>query len=193
MVKKLSITYRFLRSIGFNYPENEYGNVNFFRVFSQIFKSIYRRLLINMMNWAVLEPVNPRILRPFILRRLGCKVGKGVFIGEHVGIDLNHADLIVIEDHVHVTGRTILLCHKKDLENYYMGDDYASLRYKKGCIHLLRGCSTGTGTLIMPGVTIGEGAIIGAGSLVVHDIPSWTIALGRPAKVVKEIPKKQTE
>ena len=42
----------------------------------------------------------------------------------------------------------------------------------------------------MPGVTIGEGAIVGAGSLVTKDIPAWTIAIGRPAKVVKEIPER---
>ena len=39
----------------------------------------------------------------------------------------------------------------------------------------------------MPGVTIGEGAVVGAGSLVTQDIPAWTIAVGRPAKVVKQI------
>ena len=49
----------------------------------------------------------------------------------------------------------------------------------------------GTRVLIMPGVTIGEGAIIGAGSLVTKDIPAWTIATGRPAKVVKQIPCKK--
>lgn len=43
----------------------------------------------------------------------------------------------------------------------------------------------------MPGVTIGEGAVIGAGSLVTKDIPAWTIAVGRPAKVVKQIPKRE--
>jgi len=43
----------------------------------------------------------------------------------------------------------------------------------------------------MPGVTIGEGAIVGAGSLVTKDIPAWTIAAGRPAKVIKEIPKRK--
>lgn len=41
--------------------------------------------------------------------------------------------------------------------------------------------------MIMPGVTIGEGAVIGAGTLVTKDIPAWTIAIGRPAKVIKEI------
>lgn len=45
-------------------------------------------------------------------------------------------------------------------------------------------------SFIMPGVTIGEGAIVGAGSLVTKDIPAWTVAAGRPAKVVKEIPQR---
>ena len=46
-------------------------------------------------------------------------------------------------------------------------------------------------TFVMPGVTIGDGAIVGAGSLVTKDVPAWTIATGRPAKVVKEIPKRE--
>nr|WP_309569329.1 hypothetical protein [Bacteroides thetaiotaomicron] len=48
-------------------------------------------------------------------------------------------------------------------------------------------------SFVMPGVTIGEGAIVGAGSLVTKDIPAWTIAAGRPAKVLKEIPQRQIE
>ena len=43
-------------------------------------------------------------------------------------------------------------------------------------------------TMIMPGAKVGEGAIIGAQSLVIGDVPSYTIAIGSPAKVVKEIP-----
>jgi acetyltransferase-like isoleucine patch superfamily enzyme len=64
--------------------------------------------------------------------------------------------------------------------------------YKKGEIKLCKGCSTGTGSIIMPGVTIGEGAIVGAGSLVTKDIPAWTIATGRPAKVIKQIPQNKS-
>ena len=41
--------------------------------------------------------------------------------------------------------------------------------------------------MIMPGVTIGDGAIVGARSLVTKDIPAWTIAIGNPARVVKNI------
>jgi len=41
---------------------------------------------------------------------------------------------------------------------------------------------------ILKGVTIGEGAIVGAGSVVTKDVPPWTIVAGNPAKVIREIP-----
>ena len=59
-----------------------------------------------------------------------------------------------------------------------------------GKIHLKKGCSIGMNTVIMPGVSVGEGSIVGSGSLVTKDIPSWSIAIGRPAKVVKSIKKR---
>ncbi len=42
----------------------------------------------------------------------------------------------------------------------------------------------GGNCIVLPGVTIGEGAIIGAGAIVSKDIPPWTIAVGNPAKVI---------
>ena len=47
----------------------------------------------------------------------------------------------------------------------------------------------GMETMIMPGITIGDGAIIGARSMVTKDIPPYTIAVGSPAKVVKKYHK----
>lgn len=44
----------------------------------------------------------------------------------------------------------------------------------------------GTRALILPGVTLGEGCVIGAGSVVTKSIPPYTIAVGNPAKVIKE-------
>ena len=57
-------------------------------------------------------------------------------------------------------------------------------------IRLGRGCLIGMESFVLPGVTVGEGAIVGAGSLVTKDIPAWTIATGRPAAVVRHIPEK---
>ena len=41
--------------------------------------------------------------------------------------------------------------------------------------------------MICPGVTIGDNAVIGAGSIVTKDIPAWTVAAGNPCKVIREI------
>lgn len=43
-------------------------------------------------------------------------------------------------------------------------------------------------SIILKGVTIGEGAIIGAGSIVTKDVPPYTIVAGNPAKIIREIP-----
>ena len=190
----LSVTYRFLRKIGLNYPEEEYGHVTLWAVFKRVCKTYKDSFLLRFgMESVLLSPLLPRMIRPAILRSVGCHVGKDVFIGSKVYIDAGMADMIYIDDHAHVTARTVLLGHKKDLSNYCVGDDYAKLPYKKGRIHLCKGCLTGTDTIILPGVTIGEGAIVGAGSLVTSDIPAWTIAVGRPAKVIKKIPVRNNE
>ena len=188
---KLSCTYRLLKALGFNYSEEEYGQVTVWTVVKKFFFFFFRATLLSMMNWAILEPVNPRKLRPRILKWIGCHVGKNVFIGDHVRIDAGHADLIFLEDNVHLTGGCRLLCHQRDISQYCVGDDSSKLKYRLAPIHLKKGCLIGMETFIMPGVTVGEGAIVGAGSLVTKDIPAWTIATGRPARVVKKIPVRE--
>lgn len=189
--KKLSTTFKLLRALGFNYSEEEYGDVSPWRVVKQFFKNIRLKHLANKMDWAILEPFAPRKLRPKLMRKMGCRVGKGCFIGDHVRIDQGHADMITLEDNVSVASGTRLLCHQRDFSDYCVGDDYMKLGYVVKPIVLKKGCLVGMESFVMPGVTIGEGAIVGAGSLVTKDIPAWTIASGRPARVVKEIPKRK--
>ncbi len=188
--KKLSLTFRLLRGLGFNYSEEEYGDVSVWRVFCKFFGNIRLKFLEGMLDWSILEPIEPRFLRPFILRRMGCKVGKGCFIGDYVRVDTSHTDMIIIEDSVSIASGSRLLCHQRDFSDYCVGDDYMKLGYTVKPIHLKKGCLIGMESFVMPGVTIGDGAIIGAGSLVTKDIPAWTIATGRPAKVVKQIPER---
>lgn len=189
--KKLSTTYKLLRALGFNYSEEEYGDVSLWRVIKQFFGNIHRKCLEKMMDWAILDPFLPRKLRPAILRWIGCHVGKNAFIGDYVRVDLQHANMIYIGEYAHITSGCRLLCHQRDLRNYRVGDNAALCGYRKGEIHIGKGVMIGMESTIMPGVTIGDGAIIGAGSLVVKDIPAWTVAMGVPAKVVKEVAKRE--
>lgn len=137
-------------------------------------------------NWVLLDRINRRI-KPALWRYTGCNVGKNVSIGYDVYYDVHNASLIYVEDDVWIASRCVIFCHKREMEHYYKNESYNDLSYKKLPVVLKKGCVIGIGSIIMPGVTIGEGAVIGVGSLVVSDIPAWTIAVGNPAKVVKEI------
>lgn len=48
-------------------------------------------------------------------------------------------------------------------------------------------CWIGGHVVILPGVTIGDGVTIGAGSVVTNSIPAWSVAIGNPARVVKKV------
>ncbi len=60
-------------------------------------------------------------------------------------------------------------------------------------VHIERNAWIGGGCFIMPGVTIGENSIIGAGSVVTKDIPANVIAVGTPAKVLRPITQRDRE
>ena len=54
-------------------------------------------------------------------------------------------------------------------------------------IHIGKNCWLGAGVIVMPGVTIGDNSVIGAGSIVTKDIPANVVAVGNPCRVLREI------
>lgn len=89
-----------------------------------------------------------------------------------------------------ISSRCTILCHKRDLSSYYLGDVYTDNPSKIEDVHICKNAAIGMNFMIMPGVTIGEGAVIGSGSLVTKDIPAWTVAAGRPARVIRHLRNK---
>ena len=141
-------------------------------------------------NWVILNRISPQ-LRPWLWKRTGVNIRGKVSIGYDVYYDVGNAKLLTIEEGAWITSRCLLLCHKRDLRDYHIGDDINQMPYIKSGIHICKGVHVGMGTIVLPGVTIGEGAIIGAGAVVTKDIPAWTIATGCPAKVVKNITERK--
>jgi len=132
-------------------------------------------------------------IRPWLWKKAGVNVKGDFRVGYDVYFDAGYSHLITIEDGVWIASRCLLLCHKRILDDYKQGDDYNKLQYKTGEIILKKGCCVGMGTIVMPGVTIGEGSIIAAGSVVTKDVPAWCIAGGSPAKVLKTIESRSDE
>ena len=54
-------------------------------------------------------------------------------------------------------------------------------------IHIGENCWLGAGVIVVPGVTIGDNVVIGASSVVTKDIPSNSVAMGTPCRVVRQI------
>ncbi len=60
-------------------------------------------------------------------------------------------------------------------------------------IHIGRNCWLGAGVIVMPGVTIGDNTVIGAGSVVTKDIPANVVAVGNPCRVMRPIGERDKE
>lgn len=153
----------------------------FVKRYSLLCKKRKYRLMKKQMN--LTDPAEKK--RPKYWKKCGVDTTGNFKVGFGVYFDAGNAEHIHIEDGVWIASQTLFLCHRRVMDNYSVGDDYNQLGYKIEDIHLKRGCVIGMRSIVMPGVTIGEGAIIGAGSLVTKDIPPYTIAVGNPAKVVK--------
>jgi acetyltransferase-like isoleucine patch superfamily enzyme len=188
---KLSLTFRLFRRLSIISNEEKYGNISLIGIIKHAFVMTFKNLAFKYCySSMLLESLNLKKNRAILWRKIGCHVGKGVQIGHSVSLDLGNADMITIDDYAIITNCCILLCHKRDMRNYRKYDEAYKLPYVYAPIHLCRNCQIGMGSIIMPGVTIGEGAIVGARSVVTKDVPAWTIAAGSPAKVIKEIPER---
>jgi maltose O-acetyltransferase len=107
----------------------------------------------------------------------GLKVGENVWLGENVYLDPAFPWLIEIGDECDISFDVVILAHDAAPR---VGIGYSRI----GRVCLERGSRIGCGTLIMPGVTIGEGSMVGAFSVVTRDVPSGVLMAGNPAKPV---------
>jgi acetyltransferase-like isoleucine patch superfamily enzyme len=86
---------------------------------------------------------------------------------------------IVIGNDVALGPHVKIFTATHDYSTYDLKDTAASVRVEDNAW-------VGGGTIILPGVTIGRGAVIGAGSVVTKDVPPFSVAVGNPARVVRE-------
>ena len=119
-----------------------------------------------------------RVMPPVTVVR-GCrvKIGKNVVVMNNALF--MGAGGITIEDNAQVAANVQLISNNHDLY------DRMVLTCKP--VLLKRGCWIGAGSTILPGVTVGENAVVGAGSVVTKDVEDNTVVAGNPARFIKRI------
>lgn len=129
-------------------------------------------------------PVGSRF-RACIERARGVKVGKHVFLGGGCVLDRAKPHLITIDDYVSLAGNVMILTHSNPTEpiREILGDSGTKI----APVHIKRGAWVSTCCVILPGVTIGENAIVAAGAVVTKDVAAETIVGGVPAKFIKNV------
>lgn len=146
--------------------------------------------------------------REQMLRELFAEVGDGCYIeppvranfgGHHVhfgkGVYANFNLTLVDDTHIYVGDYTMIgpnvtiasAGHPIDPELRRQGYQY-NIPVRIGS-----NCWLGAGVIVLPGVTIGDNVVVGAGSVVTRDLPSNVVAVGNPCRVLREIGERDRE
>jgi acetyltransferase-like isoleucine patch superfamily enzyme len=125
----------------------------------------------------------------FVEIQKGAKIGRRVKISSHTFI----CEGVTIEDEVFI-GHGVMFINDK-YPRSTATDGQLQTEVDWVCVPTLikRHASVGSNATILCGVTVGEGAIVGAGSVVTRDVPDWTIAAGNPARVIRKITEQAGE
>ena len=143
-----------------------------------------------------------------LLKKMFAEIGEGCYIetpfhanfgGAHVHFGKNiyaNFNLTLVDDtHIYVGDNTMF---GPNVTLATAGHPVLPELREKGYqfnipIHIGKDCWIGAGSVILPGVTVGDGAVSGAGSVVTKEIPSGVVAVGNPCRVLRKIGDRDRE
>lgn len=132
-------------------------------------RRLFGRKVVVFGDFTVIHPENVRI-------GANCAINHDVLIVARRGIE--------IADGVVLSARAMLIDVGLDPNTFAEPDDR---KYVEAPIRIGRGAWIGAGAIILPGVTVGERSVIGAGSVVTRDVPPLSVAVGNPARIIRQI------
>jgi acetyltransferase-like isoleucine patch superfamily enzyme len=126
-----------------------------------------------------------------------------VLPGAVIGADCNICDHVFIENDVRVGDRVTVKCGVQLWDGVVLEDDVvvgpnatftndpfprSKRRPSKFSITIIKaGASIGANATILPGITVGYNAMVGAGAVVVRDVPDGKVVVGNPARIIKDV------
>jgi acetyltransferase-like isoleucine patch superfamily enzyme len=147
------------------------------------------------------------VFKPDLVNIYGCTIGSETTIGPFVEIQKDviigcrckissHSFIcsgVIIEDGVFI-GHGVVFTNDRypsavtDDGKLKGGSDWECIPSR-----ICQRASIGSGAVLLPGVTVGEGALVGAGSVVTRDVPPHVVVCGNPARICGNIPQKNKE
>ena len=120
---------------------------------------------------------------PFVEIQKGCTVGKNCKIQSHSFL----CEGVIIEDEVFIGHGVMFINDRYPRSTTESGTLQTEMDWQVVSTLVKKGASIGSNATILCGTTVGEGAIVGAGSVVTKDVPSGVIVAGNPARVLRKI------
>lgn len=135
----------------------------------------------------------------FVLIRSNTRIGTGCTIGSFVDIegDVTIGNDVSLQSACYITRGVIIE------DEVFFGPRVTTMNDKRMCHRrpgmvftqqaprILRAARVGGGSILLPGITVGENALVGAGSVVTQDVPDRAIVAGNPAKVLGQVPEEE--
>jgi acetyltransferase-like isoleucine patch superfamily enzyme len=149
--------------------------------------TLFKQKLINMIARVTIH----RGLRIWLYRQMGINIGKDCVVEMYANLDDQFPELMFFEDHSGPSRHVIILCHDdvaakaEDQDPAHLG--FTSRHGYVAPVRLKSYSGIGTGSILLPGVTVHEGGVVGAGAVVTKDVPSYTVVAGVPAKVIRNL------
>ena len=143
-----------------------------------------------------------------LLRRMFAEIGPGCYIepplhanwaGKHVhfgkNVYVNFSLTLVDDTHIYVGDNTMIGPNVTIATGSHpvlpaLRDRQMQFNMP---VHIGRNCWLGAGCIVLPGVTIGDNTVVGAGSVVTHDLPANVVAVGNPCRVLRAVGEHDRE
>jgi acetyltransferase-like isoleucine patch superfamily enzyme len=125
----------------------------------------------------------------FVEIQRGARIGRRVKVSSHTFI----CEGVTIEDEVFIGHNVSFINDKYPRSTNEDGSVQTDADWKLETTLVKRRASIGTSSTILSGVTIGENAIVGAGSVVTHDVPDNAIVAGNPARLLRQVSEQSTK
>lgn len=170
--KGVSVRYAKRLHVGRDFLMEDYAEIN-----CMAHKNIQIGNRVTIGKYAIIRPTNA----------YGGSIGEGLKIGNNSSIGpysyIGCSGFIEIGDNVIFSPRVSIYAENHNYESLDLPIKDQGVR--KSFVRIHDNCWIASNSIILAGVTIGEGSVVAAGSVVTHDVPPGSVVAGVPAKVIK--------